>query len=241
MFWAAAWRNKSTTPPRPGCNYTAPGAFFTFWSVRTTDFAQFTEPEPLFNPGCMTPQLAPWTYSEGGIDGGMVVDDAGAFHLFYKDTSAPRPGLPFSVVQGYSGTRTVSAPTIAGLHSRNPRPHAAPGDKRRGLLGDNDTEGPEVVVVNGTMHLYYDCTFHPTPKGWDRPPYGLATAPHPAGFTDPAAWAPAPGSCTGADASPLGVAFPNGATHGGFTCVQEAEYQRLLAGFPPAAGHAAPS
>jgi len=98
-------------------------------------------------------------------------------------------------------------------------------------------EGPEMLVVNETtMHLYYDCTFHPGVPGWSRPPFGLSTAPYPDGFTDPASWTPAPGSCgvgfNDSSPPPNGVRFPNGATHGGFICVTEEEYQGLTKAFP---------
>jgi hypothetical protein len=99
------------------------------------------------------------------------------------------------------------------------------------LLGPWGTEGPEILVFNSSpLHMYFDCTFQPTPVGFSRVPYGMATAPNVlSSYSDTGAWTTVRGSCTGNDTSRTGVSFPEGATHGGFVCVGAAQRAVLLA------------
>ena len=119
-------------------------------------------------------------------------------------------------------------------------------------------EGPEILVVNKTtMNLYFDCSFQPFDKSkWRRPPYGVATAKYPDGYTDPNSWETLPGSwaqrrssfasalssrkqsddarfgprCTGNNSAVMD--FPPGATQGSFICVTDEQYAAIEKKWP---------
>ena len=102
------------------------------------------------------------------------------------------------------------------------------------MIGPWGVEGPEVLVVNETaMHMYFDCSFQPNPDRakYERPPFGMATAAFPDGFTDPAAWTTVPGSCTGNNSATM--LFPLDASQGSVVCISEAQYGALLKRWPP--------
>ena len=89
-------------------------------------------------------------------------------------------------------------------------------------------------VNKTTLFLFFDCSFQPFDKQkWPKPPYGVATAKYPDGFKDPSTWRTIPGSCTGNNTK--NVDFPVGATQGSFICVNEQQYQAILAKWPAAA------
>ena len=78
-------------------------------------------------------------------------------------------------------------------------------------------------------HRYFDCTFQPTPAGYKRPPFGVATARAPDGYSNPDAWTTLPGSCTGNNNA--SVEFPFDATHGSFRCITSSERDALVNAF----------
>ena len=247
VFWAQSWQQNNHTASYfdPACNNTNV-ARFTFWGTRTSNFSTFSTPELLFDPHCNTSEYAPMHYGDGGIDGDIVLDDEGVFRFFYKDSRAPESTgvLP---MQRTSGTRMASTTVPGDLASPWTPPNAT-------LIGLWGSEGPELLDVNGTLFLYFDCSFQPTPPGYPRAPYGVATAPSPQGYSDPSAWTTLAGSCTGNDtvttrgsgATVSGggggggggggqgsqvVQFPVGATHGTFQCITTAEHDALVSAF----------
>ena len=112
--------------------------------------------------------------------------------------------------------RTSGIQVLTSKNLRNwslPEPHLPSS----AIFGPWGTEGPEMLMVNGSLRLYFDCTFQPVPTGHERPPYGVATARlATASLASPAAWTTIEGSCTGTGTQ---LAFPRGATHGSFICV----------------------
>ena len=178
VFWATQWRaGREHFAARCTNSNTAR---FTFWAVRTADWRTFSAPFELYDPACVPNDYAPDQYGDGGIDGDLWLDSAtGSYLLFYKDSRAPKPtgvgpmqltsGVRLAVSQPHNATGFTAAPNAT-------------------LIGPWGTEGPELLLVNDTRHLYFDCSFQPTPPGYPRPPYGLATAPASAPLTDPTIW-----------------------------------------------------
>lgn len=187
--------------------------------------------DSLLLPGCHSDFYAPMHYDDGGIDGDMIQGPDGRYYFYYKDSRAPNvTGL--GPMQQTSGTRIASTANL-GL-GNSTAAWSAPQPKTATLLGPYGTEAPEIVLVNNTLHMYFDCSFHPTPTGRLRAPYGVATANNTLStYADPAAWTTASGSCTGNDTSATGASFPDGATHGGFVCVDGEQKKALLGKWGP--------
>lgn len=217
VFWASSWKNNAPAHFGADCDNTDMKRF-SFWQSRTADWQSFSKPTLLVDTQCHNATYAPCEFGDGGIDGDILRGPDGRYHLFYKDSRAPHSEgvVP---MQKTSGVRFVSSADLRSW-STPPQPSG------EGLVGPWGVEGPELLVVNDTLRLYFDCTFQPVPAGRTRAPYGVATAPYPQGLSDPTAWKVAPGSCTGNSSS---TSFPDGATHGTFLCVDEAQYAALEA------------
>jgi hypothetical protein len=205
VFWAA--RGSRVLPILPSCSNTDDGRF-AFWATYTAEWAQFSPPFVLFDPGCN--QTAP--VGDGGIDGDLVQDDEGRWVLVYKDAR----GLNETVRGVRAAVSSTSSP-------------AGPYADISELLVPTLVEAPEAVRFAGSWLLFYDCSFMPTPQGWPRPPYGVARSTSGTLSLSPAGWAPVPGACTGNSPD---TAFPKGATHGSFICTTNATAAALAAAFP---------
>eukprot|EP00039_Didymoeca_costata_P014416 m.232610 g.232610 ORF g.232610 m.232610 type:complete len:369 (-) comp16021_c0_seq10:32-1138(-) len=217
VFWATQWKT-GQGHFNSSCSNNLTSRF-AFWAVTTKDFQTYSDPFILYDPHCMTSWYAPMHYGDGGIDGDILQGPDGMYHFYYKDSRAPEP-TGVDPMQKTSGIRIAKTQDVQTWDTAPLAP----------IVGPWGTEGPELLVVNDTIHLYFDCSFQPTPPGYPRPPYGLAIAKYP-DLADPSAWVTVPGSCTGDNAS--SVSFPKGATHGSFVCVTMSEYEALLKSFPP--------
>lgn len=208
VFWAA--RGNPTPLLDAGCA-SGNSARFAFFAAYADDgFTTLDDPFLLFDPGCNVTLPG----SDGGIDGDIVTDEAGRPVMVFKDAAGANESVR-GVRLAYSASGTVAGPwTTAG----------------EGSILATKVEAPELVNFGDQWLWYFDCSFNPTPPGWPRPPYGVATSPHlaPANFTI------VNGSCT--DTNPA-LAFPKGMTHGSFLCLTASELAPVLAAFP-AAGRA---
>ena len=209
---------------------------FVQYHTRTKDWRSFTPPSLLIDMHCSTDAFAPMAVGDGGYDTDIVRSPAdGKYYAFFKDMRAPTAkigGKPWNdkTVQPWSGVHVCSSSDLRNWSA--PLPHTqGPKGLDPAFIGMWGAEGPEVLVVNGTtMHLYFDCSFEPTPTGYERPPYGMATAPYPQGFTEPgSSWKPVKGSCTGNSTGAGGVSFPRNASQGSFVCVSNAQYAAIAA------------
>ena len=209
VFWAA--KGAGIYAPEAACSNSV-ADHFAFFGAHTTDFATFSPPFLLFDPGCTIDGM-------GGIDGDLVQDENGLWTLVFKD--ARGDGEPVRGVRSVaSSTGLLEGPYLDGDISP--------------LISPTLVEAPEAVYfplpsdpLTPRWLLYYDCSFFPTPQGWPRPPYGVSTSPSLAAPQ----WTPVPGACTGGG----DTAFPKGATHGSFVCLSNATLASLWKAFPPAA------
>ena len=187
------------------------------------DWANFSAPSLVFDPACTPASYAPYNYSEGGIDGDITFNPTDQkYYLVYKDGRSPAP-TDVHTLQHTSGARVSVSEDLVHWSKETPAV---------GFFGGVwGLEGPEVLVVNNTeMRLYFDCAWQPIPQGYPHggPPFGVATAPYPDGYTNPNAWTTVEGSCTQWPDSPAAkVAFPGGASQGSVVCLDEAEYSAL--------------
>ena len=176
---------------------------FAFFARHTADFASFSAPYLLFDPGCNT-SASSGHY--GGVDGDIVLDELGRAVMVYKDEATLGNRLALSA----SGL--VTGPFL---------------NANEGVTLATLVEAPELVYFGDQWLLYQDCSFHPTPPGYPRPPYGVMASTR---LAEPNFTA-VPGSCS--DTNPA-LGFPKGATHGSFLCLTDAELALLLAAYPPA-------
>lgn len=179
---------------------------FKFWSIWTNDWDSFTAPTILYDPGCKHSGYAPYNDSVGGIDGDIVRLADGYYVFYYKDSR----GYHGPDVQLHCGDRYAVSQSVSG-------PYSNPSE----MVSPYGAEGPELIAVGSSWHLYYDCSFHPTPKGYPRPPYGVSLSDKPFGSE----WREVLGSCTGNSSD---LSFPIGATHGSFLCLSEKELFPIL-------------
>ena len=184
VFWTTRWLPNVTQPHfDPSCTNKNP-ARFAQWHTRTKDWQTFTPPSVLIDMHCMVEAVAPMALGDGGYDCDIVYNEADSlYHAYFKSMQAPTlkiDGKPWSDsnVQRWSGVHTVSSPDLKNWSLPLPRPQGSSPE----MLGMWGAEGPEILIVNDTMHLYFDCSFQPFDKSkWPRPPYGVATAPYPQG------------------------------------------------------------
>lgn len=207
VFWAARGKNLLPAAPSTGPCNNSDAARFAFFGAWTSDFIAFSKPAVFFDPGCnvTTP------VGDGGIDGDLVRDENGAWVLAYKDARGAGESVR-GVRFARSSSGRVDGPYLDSTVTA--------------LQSPTLVEGPELVRFNGAWNLYYDCSFVKTPPGWPRPPYGISTSPSLAA----PAFAELPGACTGS--APATMAFPKGATHGSFLCVNASTAAVLRAAFP---------
>jgi hypothetical protein len=135
--------------------------------------------------------------------------------FYYKDARGVGEGHDVELIRGI---RVVAS---ASSSAAGPYLNASISQ----LLVPTLVEGPEAVAFNGGWLLYFDCSFWPTPSGYPRPPYGVATIPS---LSDPT-YTFVPGSC---NANSTDVSFPPAATHGAFICVSDAQEAALKKAFP---------
>ena len=74
----------------------------------------------------------------------------GSLRLYYKDSRAPVE-TDVDTMQRTSGTKQASS-YDGGASWTDPTPVLE-------LIGPWGTEGPELLVVNKTLRMYFDCTF----------------------------------------------------------------------------------
>jgi Glycosyl hydrolases family 32 N-terminal domain len=184
---------------------------FRFWYSHTRDFINLDHDLTLmFDPGCNDT-----TNGMGGIDGDIKVNEQGQFVFSFKDARGRSEDV--------RGIRLAVASSLTG-------PYGSISD----LLAPVHVEAPELLRVSDVSNgdpqdewlLFYDCTFFPTPNGWPRPPYGVSSTTSLSNFS----FQQLPGACTG-DSSQ--TAFPKGATHGSFLCVDDAELLKVLSTLGP--------
>jgi hypothetical protein len=236
VFWTTRWLPNATVPGRfsPGCTNKNRNRF-TQWHTRTKDWKSFAAPTLFIDMHCMLEDFAPMQLGDGGYDADVQFHAAdGLYRAYFKSMQAPSERVgsaPWNDqnIQPWSGVHVVSSPDLKTWSPPLPATHNMDPE----MIGMWGAEGPEILVVNDTtMHLYFDCSFQPFDKSkWPKPPYGVATAPFPAGYTDVGAWKTIPGSCTGNNTA--NVDFPTGATQGSFICISNEQYAAIERKWPP--------
>lgn len=132
VFWAA--RGTNLVPGAPACSGGA-HRFVFFGAFTDASFASVEQPFVLFDAGCNV------TVGDGGIDGDIVYNDAGAPTFAYKDARGPNESVR-GVRLAASSTGLVQGPYL---------------DASEGSLLATLVEGPELVFFAGRWLLYYDC------------------------------------------------------------------------------------
>lgn len=220
LYWTVKWAAGEHRFD-PHCNNTNLQRV-SLWSTRLKDWEDIAlaAPTPLWDAHCYSSAFSPFTNGSGVSDANSVIDPKGSRHFVFRDlrfSSLTPP--PFPASDNTSGARfSTSIDELS--HFTDPKP-------RLGLVGPWGVEGPELLKVNDTLMLYFDCVHMPTPPGYPKPPFGAATAPYPQGLYNQNIWKTLPGSCTGNQSHSQEVVFPIGASQGSFLCISEAEYQRL--------------
>ena len=138
------------------------------------------------------------------IDGDMVVDENGKYHLFFKDE---RGSNDFDTDD--KAVRHVSSDSPLGPFN---------SEDISDLLSPTLTEGPSVFIVpsagpgEAPYRMYYDCFMNGR--------YGVSES-----FSLDSGWASVgDSSCDGFGTS---VDFPDGARHGSVVCVTDEEFQNI--------------
>ena len=237
IFWTTRWLPTANLTDKfsPDCDNKAMGdkgsSRFSQWHTRTKDWKIFSDPKMFIDFDCMLNSVAPMKLGDGGYDTDIVYYPGDkTYRAFFKSMQAPSleiGGKPWDDknIQPWSGVHVV---TSADLHTWS-LPQPSPKGLTPQMIGPWGVEGPELLIVNETMHLYYDCSFQPTPAGFPKPPYGVSTAPYPDGFTDLSSWSTVVGSCTGNGTL---VEFPIGATQGGFICITNEQFAAIEKKWP---------
>ena len=193
IFWTTRWLPTANLTDKfhPSCDNKATAekgnsSRFSQWHTRTKDWHTFSDPTQLIDFDCMMASVSPMELGDGGYDTNIVYHPGDKlYRAYFKSMQAPSlqvGGKPWDDqnIQPYSGVHVVTSPDLKSWSLPQPAPHG--GDSR--MIGPWGVEGPELLVFNDTMHLYYDCSFQPTPPGFPKAPYGVSTAPYPDGFTD---------------------------------------------------------
>ena len=204
VFWAARFADGHTHEDELCSN--PERSRFKFWSSWTTDWSVFSTPTILYDPGCNQSGYAPYNDSVGGIDGDIVQLADGSYVFYYKDSR----GYHGPDVQLHCGDRYATSSQAGG-------PYSVPS----AMVSPYGAEGPELIYFNDHWLLFYDCSFHPTPAGYPRPPYGVSVSDTAVGME----WQEVKGSCTG---NSTDVLFPRGATHGSFVCLSDQLLQPIV-------------
>ena len=237
IFWTTRWLPTANLTDKfsPDCDNKAMGdkgsSRFSQWHTRTKDWKIFSDPKMFIDFDCMLDSVAPMKLGDGGYDTDIVYYPGDkTYRAFFKSMQAPSLEIggknwDDKNIQPWSGVHMV---TSADLHTWS-LPQPSPKGLTPQMIGPWGVEGPELLIVNETMHLYYDCSFQPTPAGFPKPPYGVSTAPYPDGFTDLSSWSTVVGSCTGNGTL---VEFPIGATQGGFICITNEQFAAIEKKWP---------
>lgn len=208
VYWAAKGTGIMPILPSPSCTGTTDSrfAFFRSYALNMWDISTYSQPVVFFDPGC-------YFEGVGGIDGDIVMDPASGNRIFFfKDAR--------NTSEAYRGIRAAISDNISGPYLQ---------DTVTDFLAPTLVEAPQLVQSPdngpGGHLLYFDCSFWPTPKGWPRPPFGVA---HTSNLTS-LQFDTYPGSCTGNSSA---LAMPWGATHGSFICINDTQLSALQAAFP---------